>query len=779
MQIIFPKRQNSHNRGFVLFIVLGILSVVGILFLTLHSRSLQQNRDAHRMFYAESAKTAAEGLVELFILGFRDSVEGAQEHRILESAINSNRLNTDAGYFGFFLRNFSLLPNGGHGEIKHEQNVEWLKKRGQTVKAMDLFLKQIGAEDYQLKLAYSCLPRLDEESEFKDSILIQCTLNFGASVDFKGLIGGAVRTKTLVSYSLSQPVLSRFTLWHNDSNFSNYQRLYTDINGVPIVQGGNLKYQYNYPMFLYHSPLKDEKIKTDLQIYGPAPDTMEGLDSLRDSNKLQLSKSSIDQRGWLYLGNSQSSVLKMTPGMAAAGQQFMVLNRNYFTTRAKVTGDNRIRLPNYIRIDPPPRFTEPVMFTYFFEDPETPPLADNAGSVWVEELYEGFYETTGPANPAYYIPQYSAESSLLKVFGSVDYPSRTYTVGEAYLELAKLSSLRIDRDLSDADERSRARCLPESVHNFESSAIIRNLTEFEFVNKNPPFYQPLPLQWTNMNFVEDCEEPVHLLAQPDFSWELLAPQYQEYESIMSQTIRVHLNHLIDFPHYTHKVFPPHAHESFLDYSFPPSLRPSPGKDDEETWVQKLPKSMTPTGAYLKGIPDYHDLAHASFKRASFFYDKQEKLEDAGILKRGSGMFYLNTQGRTIGLWGNLNLDLPVVLSGDSSIIVAGMCNLAPVEARGFYAGFECSEINLNPGNTPPGVPTLYEAQLTSSGTIRKSNPEQIVHILGSLAVSRLDLSLFQASTTLTYNPRLNPLAPDSWKMYRMALDDHNQGKKRN
>ncbi len=779
MQIIFPKSKGLGNQGFVLFIVLGILSVVGILFLTLHSRSLQQNRDAHRMFYAESAKTAAEGIVELFVLGFRESVEGPQDPRILQSAINSNRLNTDAGYFGFFLRDFALIPIAGKGEIPPDQNVEWLKKQGQTVKAMDLFLTQIGGDSYQLKLDYSCQPRIDRDAEFVDALLNQCILTFGVAVKFKGVEQGSSRTKILVTYPLSQAILSRFTLFHDDSNLGKYDRLYTDINGVPIIRDGNMKYQYNFPMYLYHSPLKDPDIKTDLQIYGPAPDSMEALDSLRDSSKIKMSKDAIEERGWLYLGDSSSSVLKMTPGMAAAGQQYLLLNRNYFTTRAKVTGDNQIRLPNYVRMDPPPRFTEPISFTYYWDDPEIPPVSDQDGEVWVEELYEGFYESTGPANPAFYIPQYSAESSLLKVFGSVDYPSRTYTSGDAYLEFAKLSSLRIDRDQSDSDENSRERCLPSPRHKFESSAVIRNLTEFEFINKNPPFYQPLPLQWTNMNYIQDCEEPLHLVAQPDFAWELLTPRYSDYESIMSQTMRIHLNNLIDYPHYTHKVFPPHIHENFTDYSFKPKLKQLPGDgSEEEIWEHKLSKSLTLSRTYLKGIPEYNFISAFSNARASFWYDTQESLEKAGVLKRGGGIYYLNTQGRTIGLWGDLNLDVPVVITGDSSLVVAGLCFLSPVEARGHYAGFECEEIYLTSGNVQPGIPTDYEAQLTSKNSIRKTNPEQIVNIIGSLAVSSLDMSMFLASTTVTYNPKLNPLRQDSWKVYRMALDDHNLRVKR-
>ena len=82
--LLFP------NRGFIIFIITGIVAVLGLVLVTLNWMTRQQNVQSHKMLYNEVAKTAAEAGVQILIRAIREGIKTPTEIELRNLSQSSN-----------------------------------------------------------------------------------------------------------------------------------------------------------------------------------------------------------------------------------------------------------------------------------------------------------------------------------------------------------------------------------------------------------------------------------------------------------------------------------------------------------------------------------------------------------------------------------------------------------------------------------------------------------------------------------------------------------------
>jgi hypothetical protein len=784
----FALRKNSDleskpmrkEKGLVILAVLGILAILGLVFLSLHWMTRQRNLQSHKIYFMEVSRTLAESGLQILLRALRDTGKPPGERELLSLLQNPNF--NKKNFYGFFLQDIrKLQTHHSESELTHEQIFDWLEPPYQNL--LKNLRQKLPGSSLDFKISFSASPFFPN-SAMKDPVEKIVRLNLECTGSYQGTSRKATLSRDLRVYNLLAPLTSKFTFYQKSFAGGTYNRLVTNLYGQPIRNPqGDLKYPDNaYPLILINGPTNPgQGIPTDLELLkGRGGSGPLAFEHLTDPSEIERSREAIIKRGFLFFGPQPQvdtgTVLNLTPGLepSAFGEYFHLFNINQDGGAHTYPAIQFTNIPNYLeqRLE---------IINHF--PPEEGGSQSLEGKADIYSLYEGFYEpdaTTNfaknPSEAGIIKTGYSAFSSLIHPFGTYLYPSRAYTMGAAFQAIAKISSIGVDRLISDQDEGSQSQCWRSPVPKRDGTALYLYQTPrsgFE----NPILgitLDPIRRTMANKNFIENCLEPETISLPGDFIYPTLFPDYKSYQTHMSGILTIPLNHILDYPHYTHKVIPPSGHESFKSFMFPPfdkgSLLKLPERF-EESWVIQESQLHSKSSIYLEGDinqfePDQWQLARSFFEFQSF-----EEMAELGFITDSGSEFHLNGRGHQLFLNGDFRLDKPLRVLDHTNLYVSENCELPPVKTE-FYFNLSCNKIALA---NPKGIhqEAIYRVFLNARSSLSKKDANLAVSILGGIAMHHLEPSVFQAPTVVTYNHVYSPLEAGRDLLYRMALDDHN------
>ncbi len=786
MHNLFTKYSPTRsNRGFIIFVVTGIVAILGLTLISLNWMTRQQNVQSHKSLYNETARISAEAGLQLLIRAIREGIQTPSEADI--ERISKTRNYHEKSFYGFFLQSTDSLVNPlVNNQLNHP-------------KIMDLFPKNLKIihENYQkmtpgLNLEYlinlesnSLYSNIEGGHVLQDQVEKKLNLELICAATYLGTTKKFRLKKSLIVYNLISPIISKFTFFHKSSIGNRYNKLVTNLLGKPILnEEGDFKYKYNFPLILINGPVSgNSKTPVDsILLSGKGGVGFENMTHLSDKEELDRSKAAILERGFLYFGPGDENFLKLTPGSDPAGWgEYFHLFNPYIGKNPNTYPAQIINSPEFFQQSQIVRNGDPIN-------------SETQGSAILQSVYEGFYEpdfyVQNRPDPSHYILSgYSAFSSLIHPFGSYLAFSRAYTVGNAYRSIVKISSVGVDRIDTPNDEMEQAVCLEvDSVQQRDGRmAILKEATIEGWEGSREFTLTPLTRTMDNLHKMRPvsngpaliCEgEPQTIIVGPEFNYDSMFSGYEEYANFMSRVERLPINHTLDYPHFTHEVIPPNDHQSFKQFMFPPHEKErlyESADDNSESW-SLAPSEFTPQGSlYLQGNPD--DFNVDEFRAAHQYYslknssDGNKSLQEEGFLKISSGHYVLNTQGQLLKIDGNLTFDRKVIVEDHSALLVTGICSLEEILSN-YYFSLQCGEISFRDSDRGTGY--NVDGFLNAERAISKENPMTPISIQGGIAMQKLDFTMFQAPTTVIYDMSYSPLESNYKFFYRMVMDDHNR-----
>jgi len=768
------------KKGLVILAVLGILAILGLVFLSLHWMTRQRNLESHKIYFLEVSRTLAESGLQILLRALRDSGKIRSE-RDLSILLQSQNFHKES-FYGFFLQPIQRLLSGGpSSELSHQQILDRLDASFKNL--LENLSEKLPGSSLEFRVHLTASPFFPN-SPLKDPVEKIVRLTLVCTGHYRGTNRKASVSRDLRVYNLLAPLTSKFTFYHKSFAGGKYNRLVTNLYGQPVLDArGEFKYPDNaFPMILINGPTQSgQGIPTDTELLGGRGGSGPlAFEHLTDPSEIERSREAILRRGFLFFGPQNGvdtgTVLNLTPGLepSAFGEYFHLFNVNQDGGAHSYPSIQFTNLPAYLEN------SLNIVNRFSIQDGGPRILSGKAD---IYTLYEGFYEpdaTTNfaknPGEAGIIKTGYSAFSSLIHPFGTYAFPSRAYTVGAAFQAMAKLSSIGVDRLDTGQDESNQSYCWNSPVPKRDGTAL------YLFQTTENGFESPIPgitldtvrKTLSNKNFIENCTEPETLNPPPDFGYGNIFPDYQSYRTHMSGILAVPLNHILDYPHYTHKVIPPPGHENFRAFMFPPydknSLLKLPATF-EESWGIKKTNLHPENSFYFKGDVNQFEPDRWQLMRTFFEIQNIADLIDLGLLKSTPAAYLLNGRGHQLYLEGDFILDKPLIVEDHTNLYVAGNCQLPPVDTE-FYFNLSCHRITLaNPGLGD--AETVFRAFLNARSSLGKKEPSFPVSILGGIAMHQLEANVFHTPTVVTYNPLFSPLEPGRDLFYRMALDDRN------
>lgn len=773
----------NFKRGFVIFVIVGIVAVLGMVLTTLSWMTRQQNTQSHKALYNEVARTSAEAAAQLLIRALREGIQTPSETSIQK--LLNDPYYAKHSFYGYFLQPMNPL---NPAELKLTDS-ELLQLFPEHLKSIFSSFRDAtpGLEiNLEVIIRTDSLYSNSSSGEImRDQVEKKLDLELWSKATYKGATKSFRVKKYLMVYNLINPLTSKFTLFHKSGIGNRYNQLITNLFGKPILNNfGGFKYRNNFPLILVNGPLGDDPIRPgdSVLLAGKGGNDFEDMNHLSGPDHLRISRETILKRGFLYFGPGQDNIMNLTPGSDLAGWG------EYFHLFNPFIGSNPETYPAEI-------LNTPDFFKGSYPVQNGSPLnTQTQGSLILQSLYEGFYEPDEhsqfrPSPGQGIINGYSAYSSLIHPFGSNLAVSRAYTVGNAFRAVAKVSSLSIDRVDDFSDEQEQQNCLQvPSIQKRDGRLAILRETTLEGWQGNRQFtLNPLSLQMDNLHKMRPSpdgnqylcvNEPDTFRVGPEFNYDSIFPEFDQYANFMSTIHRIPINHTIDFPHYTHRIIPPNDHEDFSQFMFPPhdKKRLFELPDNTiESWVLATSKLHPEGSLYLQGDSDSFDVdnLHLARQHLSLFHptDGVLALQEEGYLRKVGSKLFLNTRGHTVSIAGNLTLEEDLVVEEHSSVIVDGNCLIGNVETN-FYFNLHCRNIILR--NPSKQDQLSINAFLNARGALSKQNELTSVSIQGGLAIGELDFSIFQAPTAVLYNTNFSPLDKSYQFFYRIVMDDHNR-----
>ena len=103
MHNLFTKYSPTRsNRGFIIFVVTGIVAILGLTLISLNWMTRQQNVQSHKSLYNETARISAEAGLQLLIRAIREGIQTPSEADI--ERISKTRNYHEKSFYGFFLQ---------------------------------------------------------------------------------------------------------------------------------------------------------------------------------------------------------------------------------------------------------------------------------------------------------------------------------------------------------------------------------------------------------------------------------------------------------------------------------------------------------------------------------------------------------------------------------------------------------------------------------------------------------------------------------------------------
>lgn len=773
-----------NRKGILIPVVAGILGILGLIFFSLHWMSRNRNLQAHKITFNEVARCLSEGGYQLLSRAIREGIQTPDESSLRRWIASGGSL--DMGFYGRILKSELTASKQGtrpNHQLSHTEILRLAPSHFEKI-LENLQSKYPGAE-ISLSMEWSS-QHLFEEKYLLDLLEKEISLILTSSCTYQGTRKSVTGIRKLRAYNLLTPLLSKFTFYHKSQSGNTYNQFLSNIFGRPVIRAdGKFKYPNNhFPLVLINGPLnEDSEFIPDSVLLGSRgkssnPDSFEYLS---DPSQIKASREAILRRGFLYFGPTRgdsANVLNLTPGADPLGfGEYFFLFNPYFGE------DGPRTYPAIQFVDLPPAFEEPVPVENIMDPAEGLPFESN-GKADIYSLHEGFYESDptnefapNPRAAGYIKNGYSEASSLIHPFGTYTMPSRAYTMGSGFRAVAKLSSIGIDRDESSTDESQQSNCLGSPAPRRDATAaFLYQTNESGFLNPIPNItLAPIHHTLDNRNYVPDCSEPRRLRLPSDFDYPKLFPEFDLYQLHMSHVLYIPMNHILDYPHFSHRVIPPPGHENFQSFMFPPH-EPESLYALKEPFYEEWPIPKGPLhkegSFYLKGNPDEFEPDLWLEHKVSFeLFDMKEMIAQ-GFLQENGDQYILDTRGHLLSLAENLYLDKPLLVVDHANLFVRGDCILPPIESA-FYVQISCNGIQLKK-DTRKGNSGVYRAFLNARNSLGKMDLDLAVSVVGGIAMRNLDFSMFQAPSMVTYNTDFSPVEDGRDYFYRILMDDHTQ-----
>lgn len=791
-------KNTSQRKGFILFAVLGVLSILGILFYTIHRQSSQRNLEAHRHYFNESSRALSQAGIQLFNGAFREGTKTPSDFE-LKSLIRSSNLQTES-FYGLLLLDIPKImeylktdvKDPIRREIKHDQIMTYFPNEYLKMHENLLAYYPDSTLEYKLTLIprtlYSKQSALDiviEPPVMRDYVEKFIDLEFCAGATYRSTSRSTCVEKSFKVYNLYNPILNKFTFFHKTPIDEYYNSFIATNSGRPHPDNTL------FPMMLVNGPYDSTEVPDDQMILGKLGDNKDpgDLNSLTGSSSIKKSQESIYRRGYLFFGMGDNNAIKMTHGFTKSGElkdenysagQFFHLY-NPALGNPKDDDEGGANSPQIVPFKQPDFFKSPAAaISHHALEPR------NRDIEAMPMLYNSFLGYYDPPERGYqeYVPEADKFSSLIHPFGTDYYPSRAKTVGPANFHVIKMVRYLLDTAEGTEDENNLRPCSSDDIFSADSDlGVIPNSTESRYkthMRLKPPisFYGGLV----------DCDAPLNFSLGEHWTIPFVFPEFQDYKEHMSKEKIIPMNETLDYPHFSHSIIPPEGHSEFEGYMFPSLYQGvDPKKDLDpdflpsnnqlvEVWPLEESPMRSKDSFYVNGLVS--DFANSGFiskgiQGHSFYgsYNSLEQLKEDGIIYQSSNKYFLDGKGMQITFSGNLVLDKDMVVQNHTNILVNGDCSIAPIESA-FYTSFTCDNITLLPSSSHSKSVHVYDTFLNSNGTIQKALSSKGVYIFGGIAMNNINSSVFHNSTQVQYNIDYSPFEPQRDMFYRMVLDDN-------
>lgn len=796
MQYKFINKSSKH-KGFILFAVLGVLSVLGMLFYTIHRQSSQRNLEAHRHYFNESSRTLSQAGIQLFNGAFREGTKTPSDFE-LKNLIRTNNIQNNS-FYGLFLLDIPKLMNflqaDGNNpekrELKHDQIMKYFPN--EYLKMYDNLISYYPGSTLTFKLVLTpktlytkqtAADLKDDPPALQDYVEKFIDLEFCAGATYRSTSKSTCTNKSFKVYNLYNPVLNKFTFFHKSPIGSYYNNFIATSSGRPHSDNTL------FPLMLTNGPYDNPQVPDDQMILGQLGDNKDpgDLSALTRSSSIKKSKESIYRRGYLFFGMGDNNQIKMTHGFTRSGElkdenysagQFFHLY-NPALGNPKDDDDGGANSPQIVPFKKPDFFkkTAPALSHHSIE-----PLEREIQAMpMLYNSYLGYYD---PPERGYeeYVPQANKFSSLIHPFGTDFNPSRAKTVGPANFHVVKMVRYLLDTNEGSEDEDQLRPCSSDDIFPADADlGVIPYSTESRYKT-----HMRLKIPVSFYGGLSDCDAPIKFSVGEDWTIPFIFPEFQDYQEYMSKEKLIPMNETLDYPHFSHSVIPPDGHSEFEGYMFPnlyqgvdpkkeidPDFMPS-----NDTLIEIWPLEESPLRSkdsfYVNGlVSDFTDSSFLSsaIDSHNFYspYSSIEQLEEDGILYQSANKYILDGKGMQIEYIGDLTLDKDILVQNHTNIVVKGNCFLAPIESA-FYTAFTCEDITLLPSPNYIKDIYVYDAFLNANKTITKALSSKGAYIFGGIAMNNLNSSVFHNSTQVQYNMDYSPFEPQRDMFYRMVLSD--------
>ena len=536
----------SKSKGFILFVVLGILTILGILFYAIHQRSGQRNLEAHRHYFNESSRTLAQAGIELFNGAFRTGIKTPTSLRLV-NLLKNNKIHQDS-FYGLFLLDIPKLnkvlkkhPDDDSKRILYHKKL--LSYFSSDYKNMyKNLLKYYPKSDLTFNLTIEALPlygansfedyQIDEEA-FQDYVEKFVKLQFCAKVIYKNTSKSTCIDKSFKVYNLYNPVLSKFTFFHKKNSSHSFNSCVTLQSGRP--------YKTPIPLILNNGPYNNSEIPDDQMILGKLGDNKNNdqLEILTLPSSIKQSKDSIYRRGYLFFGEEGASDIKMTNGFTSfyefknknysLGQFFHLYNPAKIGT---IDPDNGGASSPQFLIEQEFTSKERLITSTHSQEPKE---RESYGNILLSKQYIGYYKQK------LLDLKEKEKSSSIHPFGTDFSPSRAKTVGVANLIVEQVVSYFLDADSTDNDEKKLQICSANKIYQSDAFlGIIPQATLFNYQTK-------MKIKNPNAIYASlvDCDPAISYALNEQWQIPFIFPEYSDYQKYMSKTLKIPMNETLD------------------------------------------------------------------------------------------------------------------------------------------------------------------------------------------------------------------------------------------
>jgi hypothetical protein len=392
------------RAGFVVYVLLGALAVLGTLLFALHGFSRQQNVHAHRASYGQLAEGLARSGLTVVLTRFRESFRRSGKLLPLLATLGSTRL-------AFFVRNRPEVITARFSSAEGESDPFFRELLGPDYRyPLDHMLEQLPGARLDVFLTATAVP-LFSGVGVEDPVEKTCDMSFTARATYMEVTRRVRTGLQLKVVNPIAPLASKFTLFVADA-VSGYNRLENDAAGQPTGAAR--------PAVLHNTPPEDR------------------ADGLSDASLIARRaepgevRTAMRHRGHVFLGARSGPVeLNLTAGNRDAGEFFHLYSPQRFAS-----GQLYTKLFN-----PPPYFNavqgNQVARTRRYD------AVDHDQYPYLSSIFFGFYmalENDPNLNESLPDPR----SSLLHLYGDVAEPSRTVVWGDVVQDVCKISRIGLE-----------------------------------------------------------------------------------------------------------------------------------------------------------------------------------------------------------------------------------------------------------------------------------------------------------------------------------------------